>query len=116
MTFSLNGRISRENATGNIVSHMYDLGHDLHYGLIPVHNDIQVVAVNGDNVSSAPYMVGGLFGAKPLPLLPGPYTILNPGCVKSVVHYRTGWTFPDPLSGNVTPPSWFPYIGGNLSG
>ena len=117
VNFVLNDVAIRATLSGNTASHVYNLGADLRYGLLPAVNKIKVIAVTGDNLQSAPYLVSNIYGFIPTGLLPGPYTVLNPGCVQGVAKYQGGLTFPEPAwEGSVTPPSWFPYIGGEKFG
>jgi hypothetical protein len=114
--FALNGTPAREPASGSPVSHAYDMGTDLRYGLLGARNELNVQAVATNGRTSLPYMLYpiGLF----FPLwMPGQPAVINPGCVEGKATYKQELAFPEPpFEGNVTPPTWFPFIGGSPFG
>ncbi|RMD68295.1 MAG: hypothetical protein D6819_09700, partial [Gammaproteobacteria bacterium] len=118
--FDLNGATSTENASSWGAYHDYNMGHDLDYGLLWARNTLQVTARSTDGKTSPPYtyyLVGinppSWIGSKP----PVGFT---PACQDGWGGVlRFGWQlqYPDPpFEGQVTPPSWFPFIGGQSFG
>ncbi len=115
--FTLNGVTSQEPASGNPVSHVYNMGSDLRYGLLGVRNELRVRAVTKDGRTSPPRTLRPI-GIRPPWWLPVQPVVLNPGCLEGEAKYKfVGIHFPEPpFEGKVTPPSWFPYIGGQSFG
>ena len=114
--FALNGTLAREAASGDPVSHAYDVGTDLRYGLLGARNEVSARAIAADGATSSPHVLYpiGLFLPFWMPVQPA---VLNPGCVEGKATYKQELAFPEPpFEGNVTPPTWFPFIGGSPFG
>ena len=114
--FALNGATAREPASGNPVSHAYDMGSDLRYGLLGARNEVSAQPIAVDGATSSPHALYpvGLFFPLWIPVQPA---VINPGCVDGKATYKMELAFPEPpFEGNVTPPGWFPFIGGSPFG
>ncbi|RMD68099.1 MAG: hypothetical protein D6819_10175, partial [Gammaproteobacteria bacterium] len=118
--FDLNGATSTENASSWGAYHDYNMGQELNYGLLGARNTLQVTARSTDGKTSPPYTYH-LVGINPPPWIGAkPPVGFAPACLDgggSVLKFRWKLEYPEPpFEGQVTPPSWFPFIGGQPFG
>jgi len=92
------------------------MGFDLNYGVFTHRNTLQAVAVTTGGRSSSPYVVYPIGVGLPawLPIIPN---VIDPGCLRGAASYQWDLTFPEPaFEAQITPPGWFPFIGGETFG
>lgn len=96
------------------------MGQDLKYGALWAHNTLQVTARSGEGTASPPYDLN-LIGINP-PSWTGyrPPVSFSPSCTDGwggTLNFGWNLKYPDPpFEGQVTPPSWFPFVGGDPFG
>ncbi len=116
--FTLNGARARESPDGETASHTYNLGQDLRFNLLGTRNTLEVQAVAGNQAASSPYVLHPI-GIDNPPWLP--FSKMKQqiplGCTGAPMKATWDILYPNPsFSGEVKPPSWFPFIGGQSFG
>jgi hypothetical protein len=117
--FTLNGRTAQESTSGDTASHTYDLGRDFRFGRLGTRNTLAVQAVaSNEAASSLPYYLYPIGIASP-PWLPFDKMKQEVpwGCAGEPMKVQWEIQYPDPgFEAKVTPPSWFPFMGGHPVG
>jgi hypothetical protein len=115
--FDLNGVAHNENASGALVAHSLDL-QDLDFGPLGQQNTLLVQAYAQEGLISPPYVAHPIGVESPAWLpLDGVQLEIPVGCSGQPMAARWSVAFPDPaIEARVTPPSWFPFIGGSPLG
>ena len=118
--FSLN-RTSRQGTMTSYGAYTdYNMGQDLQYGVLWARNTLEVTARNSEGRTSEPYRISIIGFNPPRWLGERPPVSLSPHCQDgwdAVLRFKWNLAFPaPPFGGKVTPPSWFPYLGGKTFG
>ena len=118
--FTLNGSTRPGTLTSYGAYADYNMGQDLRYGFLWARNTLEVTARNAEGITSSPYGISIIGINPPRWLGERPPMSLTPHCQDgwdAVLRFWWDWVFPEPpFGGRVTPPSWFPYLGGKPFG